>query len=320
MTELETLNQEIEQAAQRISPVVRRTPFDQDPFFSKTCGCEVFLKLENLQASGSFKVRGAANAALCLTADQRTKGCVTTSWGNHGAGLAYALKEIGGRGIVYLPEDIHPDRIENIELLGAEVVAKGTDELEIDTRARSQAEKDGMTFISPYNDRQVVCGQGTIAVEMLQDQPDLDVILAAVGGGGLMSGLALHAKAHNPNIEVIGCLPENSPIMAKCVEQGFVSELPYSPTLSDGTVGNIEQDTITFEYCRDYVDDYLLVSEAQIAEAMRIFITRTHMLLEGASGVPLAALLNNSERFAGKKVGIVICGANISLQTLKSIL
>lgn len=319
MTDLETIDLEILKAADRIAPYVRRTPFDREPYFSKTCGCDVFFKLENLQVSGSFKVRGAANAALALSEDDRAKGCVTTSWGNHGAGLAYALNKVGGRGIVYLPEDIDPDRIENIELLGAEVVAQGTDELEIDERARSQAMRDGMTFISPYNDRQVVCGQGTIAVEMLDQRPDLDVILAAVGGGGLMSGLALHAKATNPDIEVIGCLPENSPIMAKCVEQGFVSELPYSTTLSDGTVGNIEQDTITFEFCRDYVDDFLLVSEDEIASAMKAFITRTHMLLEGASGVPLAALLKNKERFKGKKVGVVICGANVSLETLKSI-
>lgn len=317
---MQDLTSEILTAAQRIYPIARETPLQFSPYFSEAIGANVSFKLENLQHTSSFKLRGALNRCLAMSDGERKRGCVTTSWGNHGIGVAYAMHALGGKCVVFLPETVHPDRIATIRRLGGEVVAQGTDELEIDTRARAHATQNGMPYVSPYNDPMVIAGQGTIAVEMLRQNPDIDTVLAAVGGGGLISGLAIHTKAASPGTEVIGCLPENSPVMAKCVEQGRITDIPYTDTLSDGTVGNIEPDSITLPYCQTLVDRFVTVSEDEIAAAMRTFIAQEHLLLEGASGVSVASLLKLAPHLKGHTVGVVICGANISLETLKSIL
>lgn len=312
--------QAILQAEQQIRPYIRKTPLEYSHHLSKSTSSQVYLKLENLQLTGSFKVRGAMNALLSLPGEQIARGVVTASSGNHGIAVAYGLNTLKINGTIFLPEDTSPAKIAAISNYGVDTRFWSTDCLETEMHARSYAEQNDMLYISPYNNLQVVGGQGTIGFEICQQIKQVDVVLVALGGGGMISGIAGYLKTVFPRAEVIGCSPVHSPVMAKSVQAGHILEMESLPTLSDGTAGGIEKDTITFPLCQGLVDDYILVSEEEIRKAMRSFIETHHMLIEGAAGVPLAALLKVPERFQGRTVVIVLCGANISLETLKSVI
>ena len=215
------------------------------------------------------------------------------------------------------PKTLPPPRSPQLATLRLDTRFWSTDCLETETYARSYAEQHGMHYISPYNNLHVVGGQGTIGIELSEQVKQIDVVLVAVGGGGMISGIAGYVKTLFPRAEMIGCSPTHSPVMAKSVQAGQILEMESLPTLSDGTAGGIEKDSITFPLCQRLVDDYILVSEEEIRQAMRLFIETHHMLIEGAAGVPLAALLKMPERFQGKTVVIVLCGANISLETFE---
>jgi len=245
---------------------------------------------------------------------------VTASSGNHGISVAYGLHTLNINGTIFLPEDTSSTKVAAISNYKADTRFWSTDCLETETYARSYAEQHGMHYISPYNNLHVVGGQGTIGVELCEQVKHIDVVLVAVGGGGMISGIAGYVKTLFPRAEVIGCSPMNSPIMAKSVQAGQILEMASLPTLSDGTAGGIEKDSITFPLCQRFVDDYILVSEEEIRQAMRLFIETHHMLIEGAASVPLAALLKMPQRFHDKTVVVVLCGANISLETLKSVI
>jgi threonine dehydratase len=313
------LHAEVTQAAERIGPYVRETPLiralllgdDQD---------KVFLKLENLQHTGSFKLRGALNKLLSLTPEQRARGIVTASSGNHGAAVAYGLRLLGARGLIVVPEHASPAKVELIRRLGAEVRLYGDDALLAEQHAREYALERGLVYISPYNDPQVIAGQGTIGVELARQLDRIDVVFVAVGGGGLIAGIAGYLKAVRPDITVVGCLPERSPVMAESVRAGRIVEMESGPTLSDATAGGIEAGAITFDLCRSLVDQYVLVSEEAIAAAVRSVIEAEHLLVEGAAGVAVAAYQQRRADVREMNAVIVLCGANISLQTLKSIL
>ena len=312
--------QEILQAEHKIRPYIRTTPLEYSLPFSKLTGSQVFLKLENLQYTGSFKVRGAVNALLSMTPEQRAKGIVTASSGNHGIAVAFGLHTHKIQGTIFLPEDTSPTKIEAIRNYGATIRFWGSDSVRTEEYARSYAAQNDLLYISPYNDAHVIGGQGTIGVELCRQIEQIDVVLAALGGGGLISGIAEYLKTVFPHAEVIGCSPENSPVMAKSVQAGQILEMESSPTLSDGTAGGVEQDAITFPLCQRLVDDYVLVSEEEIRQAMRMTIEMHHMLIEGAAALPLAALLKMPERFQRKTVVVVLCGANVGLKTLKTVL
>ncbi|GCE45930.1 threonine dehydratase [Thermosporothrix hazakensis] len=312
--------QEILRAEQRIRPHIYETPLLYSQPLSKLTGGHVLLKLENLQYTGSFKVRGALNALLSLNEEQRLQGVVTASSGNHGCAVAYGMQKLGMQGIIFVPEGASPVKVAAIQSYGARVQTWGTDSVETEQYARSYAETHAMLYIPPYNDLRVIGGQGTIAVEICRQVERVDAAYVAVGGGGLISGLATYLKAVFPHAQVIGCLPENSAVMAKSVEAQRILDIPSLPTLSDGTAGGIEPDAITFPLCQQLVDDYVLVSEAEIRQAMRQHIEQHHMLIEGAAGVALAALLKQPTRFQAKTTVVVLCGANISLETLRSVL
>lgn len=307
-------------AANRIAPHIRETPLDRSSFFSDLTGANVFLKLENLQFTGSFKLRGAFNKLLSLTPKQRAAGCVAASSGNHGAAVAFAMSKLDTKGVIFVPEGTSTTKVDAIKRAGGDVRFFGTDGLDTETHAREYAVENGMCYLSPYNDEDVVAGQGTCGVEIAKQLPQVDAIFVAVGGGGLISGVGSFLKSVNPTMSVIACQPAASAVMTESVKAGEILELPSQPTLSDGTAGGIEVDAITFDLCRAVTDDYVVVSEDQIAEAMRQFIDAHHMLPEGAAGVALAGLGLRADCYKGKIVVVIICGGNISRETLKEVI
>jgi threonine dehydratase len=314
------LHAEAIQAEQRIRPYIRETLLEPALALSQRGQSHVYLKLENLQPTGSFKLRGAMNKLLSLSPEQRAQGIVTASSGNHGAAVAYGLSRLGLQGQIFVPVNASPVKVEMIRRFGGEVHPYGGDSGLTELYARDYASQHRRVYISPYNDEQIIAGQGTIGVELARQLDPIDAVFVTVGGGGMISGIAGYLKATSPGIKAIGCLPENSPVMAASVKAGRIIEMESLPTLSDGSAGGIEPGAITFELCQKWVDGYVLVSEEEIKAAMRLVIESQHMLIEGAAGVAVAAYLKTAERFRAQNVVIVICGSNISLETLKSIL
>ncbi len=304
----------------RIRPYIRKTILEYSPYYSRLTEANVHFKLENLQHSGSFKLRGAMNKMLSLTPVQRDRGVVTASTGNHGAAVAYGLGKLGGRAIVFVPVNASPGKVQVIAGLGAEVHHFGDDTADTEAHARKFSEQNGLAYIPPYNDVQVIGGQGTIAVELANELNNIDIVFVALGGGGLISGIAGYLKSNHPGMEIIGCSPQNSQVMIQSVDAGQILDLPSLPTISDGTAGGIEPGAVTFDLCREWVDDYETVTEDEIKENLREFLQIQHMLIEGSAAVAIAAMVKRRNRLAGKNVVVIICGANISLETLKTIL
>ena len=314
------LSADVALAANRIADYVRETPLEHSPYFSEACGANVWLKLENQQLTGSFKLRGAVNKLLSLDDAQRARGCVTASSGNHGAAVAWAMARLGARGVVFVPEHTSTAKVDAIRRAGAEIRFHGTDGLDTENFARDYARDNDLTFLSPYNDWSVIAGQGTCGFEIAKQLPEVDAVFVAVGGGGLVSGVGTFLKAVNPAVEIVSCQPAASPVMTESVRAGRIIDMPSEATLSDGTAGGIEAGAVTFEQCRKVVDRYVVVDEDEIAHAMREFVDAQHQLLEGAAGVALAGLLKARDGFAGKNVVVIICGGNISRATLKDLL
>ena len=311
---------EVEAAEGRIRPYVRETPVEDSPELSRLTGARVALKLENLQLTGSFKLRGALNKLLSLSGEERRRGVVAASSGNHGAAVAHGANVLGSRAVVYVPATASPAKIEAIEEKGAEIRRQKGDPVLAEREARAYAEKQGLTYLSPYNDRHVVGGQGTIGVELARQLESIDAVYVALGGGGLISGIAGYLQSLGSSLEIIACSPVNSPVMADSVRAGRILDQPSEPTLSDGTAGGVEQDAITFELCRTLVDRYVEVTEGEIKDAMRLVIGRHHTLIEGAAAVPVAALIRDRQRLAGRHAVAILCGANIALDTLREVL
>jgi threonine dehydratase len=306
-------------AAARIADKIRRTPLMRSAAFSERLEADVWFKLENRQITGSFKLRGAINRLLTLTDDQRARGCVAASSGNHGAAVACAMRELGVTGLIFVPEGTSPAKVEKIRNYGGTVEFFGTDGLDTEQHAREYAAQHGMFYLSPYNDEAVVAGQGTIGVEILEQLPDVEVVFIAVGGGGLIGGVGSVLKDHDRGIRVIGCQPHASPVMARSIEAGEILDMPSQPTLSDGTAGGIEPGAITYPMNQAVVDEWVEVDEKQIAAAMRLYMDREGDLVEGAAGVAVAGLLERAADVAGRKVVVVVCGGNVSDEVLARI-
>ena len=307
------------QAAARIADLVVRTPLRRSGFLSEALGAEIFCKLENEQTTGSFKLRGAMNRLLTLGEGQRAQGCVAASSGNHGAAVACAMQKLGVAGIIFVPEQTSPAKVEKIRSYGGDVRFFGTDGLDTEQHAREFAESRDMFYLSPYNDEEVIAGQGTCGIEIIAQLPDVDAVFIAVGGGGLIGGSGSVLKAHNPDIRIHGCQPLASPVMTRSIEAGEILDMPSEPTLSDGTAGGIEAGAITFPLNQAVVDDWVVVDEQQIADAMRAFMAHEEVVIEGAAGVAIAGLLASAEAVRGKKVAVVICGGNISAEMLTKV-
>lgn len=307
-------------AETRIRQYIRETLLDYSIAISREIKVNVFLKCENLQHTGSFKVRGAINKLVSLTPSQREQGVVTASSGNHGAAVAFGLNKLKMKGVVFVPENTSSTKIDNIRNYTTDLEFFGTDCMQTEIHALEYAKQHNMIYVSPYNDLQVIGGQGTVGLELSHQLNNIDFVLVPIGGGGLISGIAGYLKSVSPKIKIIGCLPANSPVMAKSIKAGRIIEMNTLPTFSDATAGGIEPDSITFDMCQQLVDDYILVFEEEIKDAIISLIKTQHLLVEGASGVSLAALIKNKQQFHNKNVVVVLSGANISLETLKILL
>jgi len=293
-------------AHQRISPYVRETPAEW------SAGLGAYLKLEHLQHTGSFKFRGASNKIAMLSAGQAARGVVTASNGNHGLGVSAAARARGIAADVYVSSHVSPAKARRIEAEGARIVRAGDDPLTAELAARRAAEESGRIFISPYNDVDVAAGQGTIGVELLRQIEGLDAAFIAVGGGGLIGGIGGYLKDASPRTEIVGCWPENSPVMLECMRAGAIVDVPERDTISESTSGGLEPGSVTLEICRRVIDRSVLVTEDEILSAMRWMLAEEHWVIEGAAGVAVAAFRKEAEKYAGKKAAIVICGRNLS--------
>jgi threonine dehydratase len=305
-------------ASERLAPYALETPI----LAARCLGPQAQFKCENLQRTGSFKLRGALNKVLRLTAEERERGVVTSSTGNHGLAVAEALRLAGGRGTVVVSALASPYKIERLTKAGLEVVVSRGDPMAAELEARALGEREGRVYISPYNDPDVMAGQGTVAVEVLEQHPDVEAVFIAVGGGGLISGMASYLKSVRPDVLIAACWPEQARAMYESVRAGRLVEVPDEPTLSDATAGNIEPGAITFPYCRDLIDELVLVSEADIASAMRDVMLTDHLVIEGAAGVAVAGwreFTAGRPRLADRESVIVLCGGNVSATTLAEV-
>lgn len=311
----------VERAHHRLGNNILETPLQYSPYFSELCGAKVFFKAEHLQFTGSFKARGALNKLLSLTDAQRAQGVVAASSGNHGAAVAYASQKLNVQAIIFVPKNAVPTKISNIRRYGAQVKMYGEDMADTQTEAIAFSKKHQKIFISPYDDPDIIFGQGTLAIDILKQLPKTEVIFVAVGGGGLISGVSGYLKETKPDIRIFGCSPSNSPIMAQLYWFGHVKTTP-KPTLSDGTGGGVVPGSITETLCRKYVDQFFLVTEEEIAAAVLELIEQERFLVEGAGGAPLAVLLKYGKELnlQEKHVVVILSGGNIGLANLQKVM
>lgn len=308
---------DVQQAARRLQGHLLDTPCVESKTLSQLTGAQIYLKFENLQYTASFKERGACNKLSQLSAEERQRGVIAMSAGNHAQGVAYHAQRLGLRAVIVMPRFTPGVKIERTRGFGAEVVLHGDTLDESRSHALMLAERDGLVFVHPYDDEAIVAGQGTVGLEMLQTVPDLDTLVIAVGGGGLIAGIATAAKALKPGIEVVGVQTSRFPGMVNAIKG---TEHPQGhSTIADGiavgTPGVIPRAIIA-----ERVDDLLLVDEGDIEQAMVMLLEIEKTLVEGAGAAGLAALLKFPARFAGKKVGLVLCGGNIEPLLLASII
>ena len=230
------------------------------------------------------------------------------------------MKILGINGSIIVPENIAPNKVENIKNIGGNVEYHGNDCLEAAQRAQEISVTTGAIYISPYNDPVIIAGQGTMGVELDEDLSNIDTVIVAVGGGGLISGIGGYLKTVQPKVEMVGCSPKNSCVMYESLQAGRILDLPSKPTLSDGTAGGVEENSITFEICKKIISDFVLLTEDEIAAGIRNGLEDHHQLIEGSAGAALAALMKRKTELNGKTVVIVICGGNISSSTLREVL
>ena len=314
------LKKEVEKAEKTIRKHIRETPAEHSPFFSKEGDCNVYLKLENLQLTGSFKLRGTMNKLLSLSKKEKKTILITASSGNHGAAFAHTVKKLGLRGIIYLPGHTSQAKVDALKYYDVVLKFFGTDCVKTEEHAIKEAVKNSFKYIPPYNDMKIIGGHGTIGIELKRQVERIDAVLVPVGGGGLISGIAGYLKSLDEKIEIIGCQPKNSAVMYESIKAGKILEMESQPTLSDGSAGGIEQGAITFDICKKYVDDFILVSEDEIKEAMKLILEKHFMLIEGAGALSVASFLKAKERFKGKNIVLIISGSKLTLDTLRDVI
>lgn len=304
-------------ARERIIPLAHATPLLFSSVLAERTGTAVHLKLETLQETGTFKVRGAANKLLSLSEEQRARGVITASTGNHGRAVSHVAAKLGVRAVVCLSERVPQNKVEALQRSGAELVIEGQGQDDAAERALALSKEQGLTMVHPFDDPLVIAGQGTIGLEMLDELPDLDTVIVPLSGGGLISGISLALKSAVPAMRVIGVSMERAPVMYHSLQAGHPVEMPEEETLADSLLGGIGLDNqYTFDIVQQLVDDVILVSEEEIARAMVFLLREHHLLAEGAGAVGVAALLAGKIAGLGENVGLVISGGNVALEDL----
>jgi len=304
-------------AAKQLEGIVRKTPLIYSDFFSDISGNATYLKLENLQTTGAFKLRGAYNRISMLTDEEKARGVITASAGNHAQGVAYAAQKLGVRAVICMPATTPILKVEATRALGAAVILHGNGFDDAYTHSLELQKKNGYVYIHPFNDRDVIVGQGTIALEVIDALKDVDAILVPIGGGGLASGISFAAKLVNPQIKIIGVEPENAACMKAALSCGRTITLPSADTVADGCAGRTAG-KLTLAFCRRYLDEIITVSEMDIMSALLSLIEKHKLIAEGAGVLSLAAL--GKLHMKGKKVAVLISGGNIDISTISALI
>ncbi|MDD3396095.1 MAG: threonine ammonia-lyase [Acidaminococcaceae bacterium] len=308
---------DVYRAAKQIQAVAKRTQLIPSPYFSELCGNEVYLKPENLQNTGSFKLRGAYNKISQLSDEAKAKGVITASAGNHAQGVALAAQKLGVKAVIVMPATTPLLKVEATRALGAEVVLFGDSFDDAAAHSAVLQKEKGYEYIHPFNDVQVLAGQGTTALEIIEELKDVDVILVPIGGGGFASGVALATKSVNPHVKVIGVEPEGAACMQQSLAAGHVVSLPVVDTVADGCAVKTPGD-LTFAFCRKYLDEIVTVSEMEIMSALLSLIEKHKLIAEGAGVLSLAAL--GKLKMRGKKVAAIVSGGNIDISTISALI
>lgn len=309
----------IRQAQAIVAKAARVTPLLSSRTFSEVAGAQVYLKAENLQRTGSFKVRGATNRIARLTLEERKRGVVAASAGNHSQGVALASQALGVRSTVVMPEGASIAKVKATRGYGAEVILHGADYEEAQSEAYRRATADGLAYVHGFDDPHVIAGQGTIGLEILEQMPDVQDVLVPVGGGGLIAGVALALKLSNPKVRVFGVQTESAPAGAVAFQKGRRVLVHPKPSIADGiAIGRLGEHP--FAVIRKHVDNIVTVSEEEVAHAVVLLLERGKMLVEGAGAVGLAALLSGRFRSKGRSIAVVLSGGNVDLPLLARIL
>jgi len=305
---------DVEKAHRRIGSYIHRTPVLTSSYFNRLTGGELFFKCENFQKVGAFKFRGACNAVMSLSKSEGEKGIITHSSGNHAQAVALAARMNGYQATIVMPENAPKVKVNAVREYGAEIVFCESTIQARDETAQKIIAETGATFIHPYNHPAVIAGQGTAAKELLEEQPDLDIIMAPVGGGGLISGTAITAKHLNPKISIIGAEPERADDAFRSFHSGKIEPVLRTDTVADGLRTSLGE--LTFQVIQTQLDDIVTVSEESIIRDMRAVWERMKIIIEPSCSVPLSAILDKKVDVKGKKVGIILTGGNVDLENL----
>src|SRR3954447_2595729 len=310
---------DIQAARRRIGDVIYHSPCPYSLSLSRLCGCEVYCKLDHLQMTGSFKERGARNKLLLLGPDERKRGIIAASAGNHALALAYHGQDLGIPVTVVMPRSAPLIKVSNCRSFGADVVLHGESYAEAKHQALAVAEQTGKVYVHGFDDPDIIAGQGTMGLEILEDVPDVDAVIVPVGGGGLIAGVGTAIKALRPQVRIIGVEPEHAPTLKASLQANRVVRIDTTPTLADG-LAIAEVGKLCFEIARDVIDDLVMVDEAQIAMSILRLLELEKTVVEGAAAVPLAAAMRRSLGLEGRKVVLCLCGGNIDVTLISKVI
>ena len=310
---------DFKKANKSISPYINYTPLIHSLALSKNL--EVYLKLECLQVTGSFKLRGATNKLLSLTNEQKNKGVIAVSTGNHGKGVAHAAKQIGIKSTIFMSSMVPEHRKKAIESLGAKVEIIGNNSDEADLYAREFAKKNNITLVHPFDDLDVIAGQGTVGLEMLEAMPDIDSVIIPTSGGGLIGGIALAIKLQKPNVKIIATSMKRGPSMYESLKAGKPVDVKEEETLADCLGGSIGlENQYTFGICKDVIDDFILIDEPKIAEGIKFNFEKHKLVTEGAAATSIMAVKDQLSSHFGKNTICLLCGGNIDSELFGKII
>ena len=307
--------EQIGQAHERIRPYIHRTPVMRSKTLNILSGCDLFFKCENFQKIGAFKIRGAMNAVLSLPAEKIKKGIATHSSGNHAQAIAYAARQVGTRAFIVMPDNSPQVKVDAVRGYGAEITFCEPNQQARENTLQQIVDQTGAEFIHPYNNYEVITGQATCSKEFIEEVDGLNVIIAPVGGGGLLSGTLLSSYYFSPSTAVYAAEPEGAADAILSIRNNRIEKAPFVKTIADGLMTILGDKT--FPIIKEHVKDILLVSDEEIIAAMRLVYERKKIVIEPSAAVPLAALLKNASLFNGKKVGIILSGGNVDLRRLK---